>query len=157
MRKYLVLLLAFLLLAPVAYAAGQRDLHHNINAVIAIPGTTSTDNTPVVSNIVDTNGYGATEFIIFSGTITDNTDTLTVLLEECAASNCSDNAAVADANLLGTETGASFVGTEDSTVKFLGYTGNKRYLRLTVTPGIATSAIFGAIAVQGYPQIAPLR
>lgn|GEM_PF-212217 len=157
-RKYLILLLAFLLIAPVVYAAGGgSDLHHNISAAIVIAGTTATDNTPAVGAIIDTNGWGATEFIIYSGTITDNTDTLTPLLEDCAASNCSDAAAVTDANLLGTEALASFVGTEDDTVKYLGYIGNKRYLRLTITPGIATSAVFGAVAVRGYPQVRPIR
>jgi hypothetical protein len=160
MRKYLILILAFLLLAPQVYAAGGgRDLHGSITAKIAIPVTTSTDNTAVVSAIIDTNGYGATEFIIYSGAIDNTADVLVPLLEDCNIANCSDAATVTARQLGGTIAAASFVGTEDSIVKYLGYKGTKRYVRLTVTPGIEASAVFGAFAVQGYPQgqVRPLR
>lgn len=160
MKKYsgFLLMFALALLFPLsATAAGQRDLHHNITASIAIPVTTSTDNTAVVGNIIDTREYGGIEFVLFSGTITDNTDTLTALVEDGDDSALSDAVAVSDANLFGTEALASFVGTEDDSVKFIGYKGTKRYVRLTVTPAIATSAVFGAVVVQGHPKVVPTR
>jgi ABC-type iron transport system FetAB permease component len=159
MRKYLLLILAIVLIASPAFAIGsKKSLHKEISASIVIANTTSTDNTPVVGTIIDTRGFGATEFIIVTGVIADNASTLTPSLESCEASNCSDAAAVTGRLLAGTIAAASFNGTEDSTVKYLGYLGTRRYLRLTVTPGIASSsAIFRVIAIQGYPLLRPLR
>ena len=160
MKKYLILILAILLIAPSSALAigGKKSLHAEISASIVIAPTTATDNTPVVGAIIDTRGFGATEFILVTATIADNASTLTPSLESCNASNCSDAAAVTGRLLHGTIAAASFVGTEDSTVKYLGYAGSRRYLRLTVTPGIASSsAIFRVIAIQGYPLLRPLR
>lgn len=160
MRKSLLFILALLLIVPTSALAigGKKSLHQEISASIVIAPTTATDNTPVVGSIIDTRGYGATEFIIVTGTIADNASTLTPSLQSCEVANCSDAAAVTGRLLAGTIAAASFVGTEDSTVKYLGYVGTRRYLRLTVTPGIASSsAIFRVLAVQGYPLVRPLR
>ena len=44
-----------------------------------------------------------------------------------------------------------------STVQSFGYVGNKRYVRLTLTPAGATSGgVFSAVAVKGHPASAPV-
>ena len=68
-------------------------------------------------------------------------------------------AAVADADLLGTEALASFIFSDDNKCFKLGYIGSKRYTRLTITPsgnsGTPSGALLSAVAILGHPQIAP--
>lgn len=135
----------------------MRDIHNEINPVKPAVITITNADTPVVSGIVDTQGYDALEFLIATGTLTDATATFAVLVEEGAAANLSDAAAVADADLLGLETTAGFTFALDLGCRKIGYIGSKRYVRCTVTPsgndaGAAPIAIIGLL---GLPMRAP--
>lgn len=162
MKKYLVLLLAFLFLVPSVYAAGMRDLHHNIDVQKVIAPQSTSGTSAIVGTVIDSNGYGAVEYIILTGAQGDNNATFTVLLEDAdeLAFNVT-NAAVADAYLFGTEAAASWdaaVGADANAVRLLGYSGSKRYTRLTITPAANTGANFlGATVILGYPQLTPTR
>jgi hypothetical protein len=127
----------------------MRDLHNNVNPVKPAV-VTVTDTTAVVSGIVDTQGYDALEFLIATGTLADVDATFTVLVEEGAAANLSDAAAVADVDLLGTELIAGFTFALDIGCRKIGYIGSKRYVRCTVTPAANTgSAPIAIIPVLG--------
>jgi hypothetical protein len=109
-----------------------------------------------VSQIIDRQGFDALEFLILSGSLADADVTFTALVEEGDAANLSDAAAVADADLLGTETAASFTFSDDDKVFKIGYRGSKRYVRLTITPANnASAALLAAVAVLGHPANAP--
>jgi hypothetical protein len=84
--------------------------------------------------IIDTANFDATEFLLQIGANTDADVTFTVLVEDGNAANLSDNAAVADAYLLGTEALAGFQYDDDNETRKIGYIGPKRYVRVTVTP-----------------------
>lgn len=161
MKKYIVLLLAslFVLAAQPAFAIGMRDLHHNIEVKKVISPQYSDNTDAVVGTVVDSRGYGAVEYVILTGAQGDNNATFTVLLEDCDAANCSDNAAVADAYLFGTEAAASWTtDAQANTVLLLGYSGSKRYTRMTITPAANTgNNYFGVTAILGYPQLRPTR
>lgn len=133
------------------------DLHNNINLKRGIsPAAATTDNTAFVSQIVDTRGYGSVEFAILTGSLADADATFTVLVEDGDASNLSDAAAVADSELLGTEALASFVFSDDDKVFKIGYVGNKRYVRVTVTPANNTGNAFVAgLWILGNPTLLP--
>lgn len=134
------------------------DMHNNIHPVPLIaPVAARTDDTPIVSAIIDTRGYGSCELILVTGTNTDADATFAVLVEDGDAANLSDNAAVADAELLGTEALAGFTFADDVETRKIGYIGNKRYVRVTVTPsGNGAGNIFIAgVAVLGHANIAP--
>lgn len=134
----------------------NHDLHNNIHIKRAISPVSEAGTTALVSEIVDRQGYGALEFIIATGSIGDADATFTVLLEEGDAANLSDAAAVADADLLGTEALAAFQFDDDNEVRKLGYIGIKRYLRLTITPvANASAALISAVAVLGCPEVSP--
>lgn len=136
----------------------MRDLHNNIYPKRGLsPVAAGTDNTPYVSQIVDTLGFNAVEFIILIGANTDADATFAVLFEDGDAANLSDNAAVADADLLGTEALAGFQFDDDNEVRKIGYIGNKRYCRVTITPsGNAAGNIFIAgVWILGHPHAAP--
>lgn len=149
----LCLVLAF---APVAAFGGSKDLHHNIKVSQALPPLSISDNTVRTSAVVDTQDYGSLEFVISIGAVADVDATFTTEVLECDASNCSDNVAVDNAFLFGTEAAASFRYDSDNSVKTIGYKGGKRYVQFTITPALNTgAAVYGAVAVQGNPHIGP--
>ena len=68
----------------------------------------------------------------------------------------SDAAPVAAKDLVGTLALAGFTEASDGTTRKVGYIGNKRYTRLTITPtGNAAAAPMSAIALLGHPVSAP--
>lgn len=134
----------------------MKDLTNNINIKRVISPVSVADTTAQVGEIIDKQGYESLTYVIATGSIADADATFTVLLEEGAAANLSDAAAVADADLLGTEALAGFQFDDDNECRKLGYIGSKRYTRLTITPvANASAALLSAVAVLGNPQIAP--
>jgi hypothetical protein len=135
----------------------MRDLFHNIHPVRGLsPVASAADNTALVSQIVDRKGYESLTFLILTGALPDADATFTVLLEHGDESNLSDAAAVPDNMLLGTEALAGFQFDDDNETRKLGYIGNKRYTRLTITPANNTGASLLAVAaLLGHPMNAP--
>ncbi|MCW2246210.1 hypothetical protein M2352_001801 [Azospirillum fermentarium] len=135
----------------------MRDLLNNITPVNIIPPSVATsDNTAVVSAIVDSLGYGSVTFVILTGTLADADATFSVLVEHGDAANLSDALAVPDELLVGTEALAGFTFAHDNKARKVGYVGGKRYQRLTITPtGNASAANLGAVAILGHPVNAP--
>lgn len=136
----------------------RRDLHNNIHPLVGIaPQAARTDNTAIVSTIVDTAGYDSVEFVITTGTNTDANATFTVLFEDGDNSSLNDNGAVDDAFLLGTEALAGFTYADDAETRKIGYLGVKRYCRVTITPsGNDSGNIFLAGTwLLGHPHVAP--
>jgi hypothetical protein len=136
----------------------MRDLMNNVDVRQAIaPVAARTDNTAIVSSIIDVLGFDAMMFAISIGTNTDADVTFTVLVEEGDASNLSDAAAVADADLNGTEALAGFQFDDDTEARKIGYRGSKRYVRLTITPANngAGNIFVAALAILGFPALAP--
>ena len=136
----------------------SRDLHNNVHPVpLIVPVAARTDNTAIVSAIIDTAGYESCGLVLVTGTNTDTNATFAVLIEDGDDASLSDNAAVADAFLLGTEAAAGFTFADDNECRKIGYVGGKRYVRMTVTPsGNDSGNIFIAgVALLGHPRNAP--
>lgn len=136
----------------------SRDLHNNVHPVpLIVPVAARTDNTAIVSAIIDTAGYESCELVLVTGTNTDTNATFSVLIEDGDDASLSDNAAVADAFLLGTEAEAGFTVADDNECRKIGYVGGKRYVRMTVTPsGNDSGNIFIAgVALLSHPRNAP--
>lgn len=136
----------------------QKDLASVIHTVPLIaPVAARTDNTAIVSAIIDTKGYGSCVLALVTGTNTDTNATFAVLVEDGNDSGLSDAAAVADIDLNGTEALAGFTYADDVETRKIGYVGPKRYVRMTVTPsGNDSGNIFLAgIAILGDPASAP--
>lgn len=99
------------------------------------PAVAGTDNTAIVGQIVDLAGYDGCVFGINIGVNTDTDATFAVTMDHGDVSNLSDAAAVPAANIPGTLANASFTAaSDDNKMKKVGYTGSKRYVRLTITP-----------------------
>lgn len=146
----------------------MRDLHNNIKCSRGISPTAAvTNNTAFVSQIVDTANFGSCEFVFIVGSIADADVSFTVLVEDGDVSTLTDNAAVDDAFLLGTEAGTVTSGAQDGTgaapgfadddkVFKIGYIGPKRYVRVTITPANNTGNIFLAgVWIQGHSRVGP--
>jgi L-rhamnose isomerase len=141
----------------------MRDLISNIQVKRALSPVSVADNTAQVSQIIDRQGFDSLSFLILIGAVADADTTFAVLVEEGDASNLSDAAAVADADLIsqlyGTapETAAGFQFDDDNEVRKIGYRGTKRYVRLTITPANnASAALLAAVALLGHPEHAPV-
>lgn len=136
----------------------MRDQSNNLHILNAIsPIAARTDNTAIVSSIIDRRGYDSLTFGIAVGTNTDADATFTVLVEDGENSALSDNVAVSDDNLVGTEALASYTFADDAESRKIGYVGGKRYVRLTITPAnnAAGNIFVAAVAILGNPHVAP--
>ena len=129
-------------------------LHNDVKYSRGIsPVAAVTNNDAFVSQILDTANFASAEFIFITGSIADADATFTVLVEDGDDSGLSDAAAVNDEYLLGREAGTIAAGAQDGTgaapgfaddnkVFKIGYTGPKRYVRVTITPADNTGNIF---------------
>ena len=120
-----------------------RDMTSNTALKRALsPAAATTDNTAYVTQILDTRDYGAVMLSLNIGTLADADVTVTVLMEESNSSNMSGAVAVADADLNGTEVLAAFQFDDDNECRKIGYVGNMRYIRATITPANNTGNFF---------------
>ena len=82
--------------------------------------------------------------------------TFTVLVQDGDNSSLTDAASVSDTFLISTETLASFNYGDDDEVRWIGYNGKKRYVRLTITPANNSgNAYISAVAILGDPETLP--
>lgn len=137
----------------------MRDSANNLHfkpAIAPVAALTNV-NTPIVSTILDTLGFGSATLALITGTETDTNVTTVVLLEESNDSGMAGATAVADIDLIGTELLAAFQFDDDVECRKLGYIGSRRYIRATVTPSgnDAGNIFLAGMWVQGYPASAP--
>lgn len=114
----------------------MRDLANHLAFMAAIsPAAARTDNTPIVSSVINLAGFGAACFAINIGANTDANATFAVLVEHGDQADLSDAAAVPDNQLTGSEADAGFTAAaDDNSTRKIGYVGPKQYVRLTITP-----------------------
>ncbi|WP_242149596.1 hypothetical protein [Sphingomonas sp. BAUL-RG-20F-R05-02] len=134
----------------------MRDIVNLITPVVAIAPTVITDNTALVGNIIDTNGYEGVAFLFNLGVLAATSATFAVTAEHGDAADLSDAVAVPNSNLPGTLALASFDQSAKNKTRKLGYTGAKRYVRIRVTPaGNNAAAPISAMALLAYPRFRP--
>lgn len=135
----------------------RRDLFHNINPLpLFAPGAAITDNTPLVSSIIDLAGYESATLVIVTGNDADADATFAFLLEDGNDLALADHAEVPAVAQLGTEALAGYTFADDNKSRKIGYLGGKRYLRVTVTPSANTGNVYlSGIAILGHPHSAP--
>jgi hypothetical protein len=134
----------------------MRDLMNNIDLKRGIsPQVAVTNDDPFVSQILDTRGLKSATFALLTGSLADVNATFTVLAEEGDDSGLSDNTAIADANLLGTEVLAAPLFSDDNKVRKIGFVDTKRYIRVTITPGANTGDAYLAGLWITEPEIVP--
>ena len=125
------------------------DMYNNVKSEYSIYPAALGAGAKTGDAIVDLQGFEGAQIICFCGVITVD---MTFQLMEGDESDLSDAAAVADADLLGTE--PTLESDTDNLVGEFGYIGSKRYLRVDTTVG---TGIGGAIICKGFPRHASTR
>lgn len=134
----------------------MRDLLNHIDTKLVLAPAVGTDNTALVGNIIDRRGFDALTFLILMGALADVDATWAVTMDHGDVANLSDAVAVPAADLIGTLALAGFTFAADNKTRKVGYGGNKRYVRLTITPtGNSGNAPIAAIAVLSEASIQP--
>lgn len=134
----------------------MKDMLNLVHPVPAIAPVSVADNTAQVSAIIDRQGFNSLTFLIALGAIADADATFAVKLEHGSAANLSDATEVTAADLLGSTALAAFTFADDNKTRKIGYTGDLRYTRLTITPtGNAAAALVSVIALLGHPGHIP--
>lgn len=134
----------------------MKDLFNNITPKRALSPVSVADNTAQVCQIIDRQGFGSLTYVIATGSLADADVTFAVTIQEGDTANLSDAATVAAADLIGTTALASFTFADDDKCFKIGYRGNKRYTRVTITPtGNASAAVLCVVALLGHPMISP--
>jgi hypothetical protein len=134
----------------------MRDLSNNFAVRRAIAPVVASDNTALVGQVIDGIGFHSLAYAIATGAIADADASFAVLVEHSDESG-SGFAAVPDEYLIGTEGGAGFQFDDDNETRKLGYIGDKRFTRLTITPAAnAGNAAIAAVAILGHPDNAPV-
>jgi hypothetical protein len=122
------------------------------------PAAATTDTTPIVSQIVDLEGSNGALIIVATGAQTDINATFDLKIEEGNDGALGDAANVALAQLVsGGEVTANPMTSylnyaDDNEVHTIGYIGNKRYLRVTITPAASHdsgNAFFTIVVAKG--------
>jgi len=133
----------------------MRDITNRVHLLPAFaPKAAVTDNTAQVSSVCTTTGFGSIMLAMITATNADTDVTYTVLIED--SDDNSSYSAVDDAYLNGTEALAGFQFDDDGECRKIGYTGNKKYVRATVTPANNTGNFFlGGVWVLGRPSRQP--
>lgn len=139
----------------------MRDLHNNIAVVEALETIVVNNDTEGTGAVVDLKGYESAEMIVAVG---QSGDTLSgavkfdLFLQHGDLANGSDQAAVTQADCIGTAPAGLFATVddpaEDGAVFRIGYKGSKRYIRVFIdTTGTHTNGTpIGAVAVLGLPR-----
>lgn len=118
----------------------MRDLASKIDLKRALSPVSVSDNTVQTTEILDLQGAMSATLALALGSIADADTTFTIVFYEGAASNMSDETAVADKDLIGTEALAAFQFDDDNECRKIGYVGSKRYVRAKITPANNASA-----------------
>ncbi len=134
----------------------MRDIMNSLHLQPAISPVVVTDNTAQVSAIIDRSNYDALMFAINVGTLSDADATVAVAVDHGNQSNLSDAASVPAAMLNGTLALAGFKFDDDVETRKIGYVGDKKYVRITLTPANNTGNIpLSCVAILGHPYVGP--
>lgn len=137
--------------------SGQRDLHNNCKfSTVIEPALAVTIDT--LSAIIDTQGFGAHEFVVSIFELTNDVD---IEIQHGEASNGSDFTVANVNDVLGggdidPESPAdAVVNVAAAGTAKIGYVGSKRYIAVNVISNTATFDI-AATVDQGYAEVAPV-
>jgi hypothetical protein len=130
----------------------ETTIAHGILATLS--GTT-----PAAGNIVDVADYQSATFALITGVVADAGAAagITFVVQESDTTAASGFAAVADADLLGSEAGLAITldSLDGVAIGTIGYRGSKRYLRVVATGTADTDATIAGVWVLQKPRYSP--
>lgn len=139
----------------------SNDLHNSIEARRVIAPVAIGANATKTGKIIDRQGYAGVEFLASYGAVTTTGSVVTLVMFEGAVTGTMTS--VADADMLGTELGASLIATTPRTSGVsknysakVGYKGSKRYVRVdAVQTGVTSVGCVSVEAVLFNPALSP--
>jgi len=135
----------------------MKDLCNVVNPLNAVAPQSTAVNTAIVSGILDRQGFESLTFLLHYGALFAGSS-FAVTLEHGNDPALADTAAPATTDLIGTlaNAGGTQAGGLANTTRKIGYIGNKRYLRITITPSANGATSFVACQIlKGHPNVAP--
>lgn len=126
----------------------KRDLYNNIGVRPAIVPAVQSAAADGIT--IDTNGFNRIAFAVSTGAIAGSGD-FGLAIQESDQSG--SGFAAPDPGFVDSNAPATLAAS--SSYK-LGYRGNKRYVRLSLTKAGGTSIALGAVAVLGDPAVTPV-
>ena len=135
----------------------MRDLSNNIDLRSATdPYDHATGDAVITTNTVDLQGFDSVVLSFHWGSIADADVSFTAIMYEGEKSDMSDEAAVSDVDLLGTEADFVPLFSDDNELRKIGYTGGMRYIRMKITPADNTGDLLcEGTWILGHPEDAP--
>lgn len=138
----------------------KTTLYHDVLARLALPVQTLDADTTVNGTTVDKadpsggyDGFTSAVAVIVAGTVTDGTHTFVIQESDNGSTGW---AAAAAADIQGGP--VALTSADSDTIAELGYTGNKRYIRLSVTSASTTvGGVFGGVIVLGGETSRPVK
>ena len=134
----------------------QRDGKSEIQTVhlgnLALSGTT-----PAASAWLDTRGFDKATLVVVANTVTAaGASGFSFEVQESDTTAAADATAVADAQLLGSESDLTVTANDDNLiVGGIGYIGSQRYVRIVATGTTSTDADVSIVAVAGDASYEP--
>jgi len=147
----------------------MRDLHNNVAPVQALPAQTINQGTGALNTgAVDLGGFGGAQVVVHYGEITEMGASpiggaqVSIKLEHADDNGSGAPGAFADATAVdvtgvtAVSAGVVATATSDLVPTSFGYVGDKRYVRVTLTPtGLTAGGPVGVIVNKGHPRHAP--
>ena len=134
----------------------MRDISSDVNPKSAISIRTVSNANAVTGDILDLQDYRAALLILVAGTIHASCTGAVVKVQHSDTNAASGMSDVPDAMLVGSEADMSIDNGSDGEVRKIGYSGDKRYVRVSVAlTANAGASNYGVIAILGKPRIAP--
>lgn len=129
------------------------DTRNGCEFGLALSATLS-GTTKASGDWIDMQGFNSLTFTVSTGTVTDagTASGFAFQVEESDTTADGDATAVADADLIGTEAALTVTddGADDDFIGTIGYTGSKRYVRMTATGTTGTDAVVASHAIKGH-------
>lgn len=136
----------------------NKDIHYTTLPIVAFNFQNISTNTTTLGVILDTQGFEAIEFVLYSSTITAD-GTFTPKLEQGDDPSLSDATDVPADFILGALTDAQFTTGQNNLAKAIGCVSKQRYMRLNFVSAdiTADSGNFGAIAIKAFAHHNPTQ
>ena len=132
----------------------SRDLKENVSVKRVITPISPSATGTITGQVVDRSNFASVTFVLAAGAQTTTGITVTPTVKEGSATG--SLSAVADADLIGTEAGATLSGTAGAnTITKIGYIGSSRYVSCDLAVAGAATGVYSVLAVLGTPRVSP--
>jgi hypothetical protein len=130
------------------------DLYNNAKFVRVIAPFDPSATGTVTGTVIDRAGFNSITFAIMNGAVSTSGFSMTPVVKSGSATG--SLTAVPDADLIGTEAGATISGgTSDNQVAKIGYIGQDRYVTCDLVIAGAATGFHAVVGVLGSPSKMP--